>query len=126
MRLLINLMLIIFIFIMFGTFIYLYQYNQDPTPADENIMATLRPQTYPVVMYSTLDCTACDKKKMQFIEHHIDYTERVMGIDDKAPALLDVLIIENNYEGDVIAPIFDINGHMLTGNPSIKELSEYW
>lgn len=79
-----------------------------------------------VTIYSTSACPACSLMKMKLDSHNIDYEELVLDRDQEAQARLIRILQDIDHQGDVSFPVVQVNGYVLTENPSLAEVSEYF
>jgi len=77
-------------------------------------------------IFTASQCPPCALTKMKLDAHGIRYTEFVLDRDPEAQARLMRMLKEIEHQGNVQFPVVQVNGYVLTENPSLAELSEYF
>lgn len=96
-------------------------------PSAASIEQMVSAQQHEVIMYSLTTCGYCTAKRREFKRYGAKFTEYFLDKDRAVVQSVSRKLATQGYRnGNIGTPLFEINGKMITGNPPIETLAQYW
>ncbi len=79
-----------------------------------------------IVLFSSGDCRPCGQRRQQLLQLGVRFDEVFVDEDEELSDLLSARLRQAGHSGQLSLPVIEVNGELLPGNPSLREMAQYF